>query len=80
MVMPHLLLQKPHHNSKTKHHEWKGGNIANLLTDANLLTEAKSLQEHLHKQLSHQRKNLKSVSGKFAEATNKGLSTLGKDF
>ena len=74
--MPHLLLQKPHRNSKTKDHtsclsrrlsEWKGGNIANLLT------EAKSLQEHLHRQSSHQRKNLKSVSGKFAEAMKRGF-------
>ena len=46
MVMPHLLLQKPHRNSKAKDHtscwscclsEWKGGNIENLLTEAKSL-------------------------------------------
>ena len=69
IVIPHLLLQKPHSRSKTKGHisclgrhlkQWKDGDITNLLE------EGTTIQDHMLKP-SHQKGSLKNRSKQFAD-------------
>ena len=88
IVIPHLLLQKPHSRSKTKEHisclgrrlkQWKDGDITNLLE------EGSTIQAYMLRP-SHQKGNVKNRSkqladlvfgGKIKQATNM-LSEEGK--
>ena len=88
IVIPHLLLQKPHSRFKTKEHisclgrrlkQWKDGDITNLLEEGTTI-QARMLRP------SHQKGNVKNRSkqfahlvfgGKIKQATNM-LSEEGK--